>query len=98
MLVRATLRRHRGKARPQSEIERDAPVRGDLVVTQERSEIFGRYTNVARFQLAGGADKDPLPPLYDAVLSWMGPLGFVLSGVEVVDGTAYSQSWWCRPD
>ncbi|MEZ2310862.1 hypothetical protein AB6809_29880 [Paraburkholderia sp. RCC_158] len=98
MLISATPRRHRGKTRSQSEIERDTPVHGDLIVSQEKSEVFGRYSNVARFQLAGGADKDPLPPLHDVVLSWMGPIGFVLTGIEVIDGVTYAQSWWCRPE
>jgi hypothetical protein len=38
----------------------------------------------------------PLPPLHEAALSWMGPNGFVISGVEIIDGVAFAQSWWCR--
>lgn len=73
-------------------------MRGDLLVQQERTETFGRYSNVARFATAGAADQQPLPQLHDAAMSWMGPNGFVLSGIELIDGVTYGQSWWCRPE
>jgi hypothetical protein len=90
--------RQRGKARPKQEIERAEPVHGDLLVSQQKSEIFGRYANIASFQRTGAADAELLQPLHDVVLSWMGPLGFVLTGIEVIDGVSYSQSWWCKPE
>lgn len=90
-------RRRLGKALPQQDIERGGAVVGDLLITQEKSEIFGRYANIARFHQTGGADPDPLPPLHDVVLSWMGPGGFVLTGIEEIGGVTYAQSWWCRP-
>ncbi|KPW22039.1 hypothetical protein ALO83_102881 [Pseudomonas cannabina pv. alisalensis] len=37
-----------------------------------------------------------LPDLLDVTLATMAPNGFVLSGIEYVDGCAYAQSWWCR--
>jgi hypothetical protein len=89
--------RMRGKAQDHADVQRAPGVRGDMVVGQEKSSALNRYTNIARFQTGGAADPQPLPPLHDAALSWMGPLGFVLTGVEFVDGTAYAQSWWCRP-
>jgi hypothetical protein len=89
--------RRRGKALDQRDVQAAEPVHGDLIVGQQKSELLNRYANVASFHVSGAADPQPLPPLQDAVLSWMGPNGFVLSGVELVDGVAYAQSWWCRP-
>ena len=97
MLVLATPMRNCGKALSQIAIHSAVPVRGDLIVVQEKSEAFGRYSNVARFHMAGSSDPQPMPPLHDAVLSWMGPNGFVLTGIEDIDGVTYAQSWWCRP-
>jgi hypothetical protein len=31
------------------------------------------------------------------VLSWMGPNGFVLTGIEILNGAPNPKSWWCRP-
>jgi hypothetical protein len=89
--------RNRGKALDHADVQRAPRVRGDMVVVQEKSSALNRYTNIARFQSGLVGNPQPLPPLHDAALSWMGPLGFVLTGIEFVDGTAYSQSWWCRP-
>lgn len=98
MLVKATQMRLRGRARPKQDIERADPVRGDMLISQQQSEVFGRYANIASFHRSGSADPEQLPPLHDVVISHMGPLGFVLTGIEVVDGVAYAQSWWCRPE
>jgi hypothetical protein len=73
------------------------PKRGDLIIGQENSTELGRYTDVARFQTTGAADAQPLSLLLDVRLSHMGPLGFVLSGIEQIDGVNYAQSWYCRP-
>lgn len=97
MRIKATPMRTRGVTRPQREVEQDAPITGDLNVSQQKSETFNRYSNVAAFHKAGASDAEPLPPLHDVVLSWMGPNGFVLTGIEVIGGVTYAQSWWCRP-
>jgi hypothetical protein len=96
MLIHASPMRARGKALTQHDVQTGPAVRGDMVVVQEKSQALNRYSNIARFQMSGVNDPQPMPPLHDAVLSWMGPLGFVLSGIEFVDGVAYAQSWWCR--
>ncbi|RMU62856.1 hypothetical protein ALP25_101568 [Pseudomonas syringae pv. syringae] len=41
-------------------------------------------------------EEKPLRELLDVTLSTMAHNGFVLSGIEYVDGCAYAQSWWCR--
>jgi hypothetical protein len=89
--------RERGRALEQSDLQGVRSIVGDLLVVQEKSTALNRYSNIARFQTTGVSEPQPIPPLHDAVLSWMGPLGFVLSGVEFFEGVAYAQSWWCRP-
>jgi len=96
MLMKVTARRHRGKALSPQQVQTTEPVYGDMVVVQGMSDQFNRYSNIARFQVSGANDVQPLPELHDATLSWMGPNGFVLTGFEVVAGVAYAQSWWCR--
>jgi hypothetical protein len=96
MLLKVTPRLRRGKELSQQEVQRAEPVYGDMVVVQVLSERLNRYSNVARFQVSGVSDVQPIPELHDAMLSWMGPNGFVLAGVEIIDGVAYAQSWWCR--
>lgn len=66
------------------------------MVNSENSSEFGRSANVARLEVGMPLEPDPLPRLLDATLAGMAVTGFVLSGVEFVDGRAYAQSWWCR--
>lgn len=98
MRLLVTPMRTAGVARPKHETQTAAPTRGDVIVGQLHSDYMGRMTDTAHFHKSGAADDDPLPPLLDVRLSWMGPLGFVLSGIEIVEGVAFSQSWWCRPE
>ncbi|MFL9933627.1 hypothetical protein P0D88_31525 [Paraburkholderia sp. RL18-103-BIB-C] len=97
MKILATPMRERGKPRPKRDVEAAEPVTGDLTIAQVQSEQYGRMTKVASFHLTGTADKQSLPPLHDAEISWMGPNGFVLTGIEFIGDVAYGQSWWCRP-
>jgi len=96
MDVLAIPMRERGKPRPKRDVESSEPVSGDLIISQQQSEQYGRMTKVASFHLTGAADKPPLPPLHDVELSWMGTNGFVLTGIEFIGDVAYGQSWWCR--
>ncbi|MGF6260652.1 hypothetical protein QF001_004174 [Paraburkholderia youngii] len=61
-----------------------APVTGDLAIDHEQSAQYKRTSKLASFQPSGAADAQPLPPLHDVELSWMGPNGFVLTGVEFI--------------
>ena len=92
MIVLATPMRERGWARAQRDIQTSAPVQGDLIVAQSKPAIFGRYSNGASFHRASNNEALLLPALHDAVLTAMGTNGFVLTGVEVVEGLAYAQS------
>jgi len=71
-------------------------IRGNVMVNSAVSSDLGRSTNIARVQVGLPLDPDPLPQLLDATLAGMAVTGFVLSGIEYIDGCAYAQSWWCR--
>lgn len=94
MLV-TPMRRH-GVALTPQERWRYQAIKGDVRVNSENSTELGRAANVARLMVGMPLDPDPLPRLLDATLAGMAVTGFVLSGIEYVDGCAYAQSWWCR--
>lgn len=88
--------RSKGLALSPLERRRYPAIRGDVLVNAQLSPELGRSSNVARVSKGMPLEPDPLPLLQDATLSGMAPTGFVLSGIEYVDGCAYAQSWWCR--
>src|SRR5713226_8006748 len=75
MLVYVTPRLRRGKVLSPKDVQSAEPVHGDMVVVQVMSDQFNRYSNIAQFHVSGVNDVQPLPPLHDATLSWMGPNG-----------------------
>ena len=88
--------RCKGVALSPLEGRRYPAVKGDVLVNAQLSSKLGRSSNVARVSKGMPRESDPLPLLQDATLSGMAPTGFVLSGIEYIDGCAYAQSWWCR--
>lgn len=94
MLV--TPMRHLGVALDLKERRRYPAIRGNVMVNSENNSALGRSANVARLDVGMPLDPDPLPKLLDATLAGMAVTGFVLSGIEYIDGCAYAQSWWCR--
>lgn len=94
MLV-TPMRRH-GVALDAKERRRYSAIRGNVMVNSEPNSEMGRSANVARIDVGMPLDPDPLPRLLDATLAGMAVTGFVLSGIEYIDGCAYAQSWWCR--
>ncbi|WP_154912353.1 hypothetical protein [Pseudomonas fluorescens] len=94
MLV--TPMRRQGVALSSLERRRYQAIRGNVMVNSENSVELGRSANVARVDVGMPLDPDPLPLLLDATLAGMAVTGFVLSGIEYIDGCAYAQSWWCR--
>ncbi len=94
MLV--TPMRYKGVALTPQERKRYNAIRGDVRVSPEVCTELGRCSNIARVSLSMPLEPEPLPQLLDASLAGMAPLGFVLSGIEYIDGCAYAQSWWCR--
>ena len=96
MHVLVTPMRIRGVALEAKERRRYPAIRGNVMVSSTDSPLLGRAANVARVEVGMPLDPDPLPPLLDATLAGMAVTGFVLSGIEYIDGCAYAQSWWCR--
>jgi hypothetical protein len=96
MHVLVTPMRLRGVALETKERRRYPAIRGNVMVNATHCHELGRAANVARVEVGMPLDPDPLPPLLDATLAGMAVTGFVLSGIEYVDGCAYAQSWWCR--
>jgi hypothetical protein len=94
MLV--TPMRRLGIALDPQERRRYQAIRGNVMVNSENSIELGRSANVARLEVGMPLDPDPLPRLLDATLAGMAVTGFVLSGIEYINGCAYAQSWWCR--
>ncbi|EEA01038.1 conserved hypothetical protein [Burkholderia sp. H160] len=88
--------RERGKEWHKRDIDAAEPVTDDLAIKHELSAQYKRTSKVASFEQSGAADAQPLPPVHDVELSWMGPNGFVLTGIEFIGDVAYAQSWWCR--
>lgn len=86
----------RGKKQHKRNIEAAASVTGGLTINHQQSVRYKRTSKVASFQQSGAADAQPLPPLHDVDMSWMGPNGFVLTGIEFTGDVVYAQSWWCR--
>lgn len=96
MFVLVTPMRTRGV--PLTPKERDAypPVHGYVMVTAQLSTELGRASNIAWILSSMPGGYEPLPKLLDVTLSRMSQTGFVLAGIEYIDGCAYAQSWWCR--
>lgn len=73
-------------------------IKGNVMVNSSVCKELGRATNVARVEVGMPLEPDPLPRLLDATLAGMAVTGFVLSGIEYIEGCAYAQSWWCRQE
>ncbi|NNA09211.1 hypothetical protein HBN65_20800 [Pseudomonas lundensis] len=87
--------RRQGVALTPQERHRYQAIKGNVMVNSVNSVELGRSANMARVEVGMPLDPDPLPPLLDATLAGMAVTGFVLSGIEYIDGCAYAQSWWC---
>ena len=96
MHLLVTPMRRQGIALTVQERRRYPPIRGNVMVNSENNVELGRSANVARVEVGMPLEPDPLPRLLDATLAGMAVTGFVLSGIEYIDGCAYAQSWWCR--
>lgn len=96
MRVLVTTMRVRGSALDPKERLHYPAIRGNVMINSTDCNELGRAANVARVDVGMPLDPDPLPPLFDSALARMAVTGFVLSGIEFIDGCAYAQSWWCR--
>ncbi len=84
----------KGKPLKNSEMKAVSPCRGDLRVFENRLHYLGRAATCARVVSASdGLETDVMPELTDASLLWLDAKVIRLRGVEVVEGTHYSQTW-----
>ncbi|WP_226488943.1 hypothetical protein [Pseudomonas sp. B20] len=88
--------RLKGVALERRERERYEAIKGSVLVRSTHCEYLGRNTNVAWLDAGMPKEQKLLPDLLDVTLAAMAHNGFVLSGIEYIDGCAYAQSWWCR--
>lgn len=87
--------RVRGVPRDQKEIRAFKPIRGDVHLRLDTFAPLGRPSNSASI-LISHPGQPPLPDLYEAVMTGMSTLGATFTGIEIIDGVAYAQSWWVR--
>lgn len=88
--------RCKGVALEPRERDRFEPIKGSVLVRSTHCEYLGMHACVAWVSVGMPKEQQRLPELLDVTPSTMAHNGFVLSGIEYVDGRAYAQSWWCR--
>ncbi|POR62187.1 hypothetical protein [Pseudomonas syringae] len=88
--------RRKGVALEPRERERYEAIKGNVIVRSIHCEYLGRHSIIAGVEVGMPKKEQRLPQLLDVTLSTMAHNGFVLSGIEYLDGCAYAQSWWCR--
>ena len=87
--------RVRGVPRSQKEIRAFNPIRGDVHLRLDEFAPLGRASNSASILKVHPGEPD-LPSLYEAVMTGMSTLGATFTGIEIIEGVAYAQSWWVR--
>ena len=79
--------------------ERDAlaPARGKLKLFENRIHTLGRTVRVAQvLSSTSDTEIELLPELLDADVVWMDDALVRIRGTEMVDGTAFAQTWDIR--
>lgn len=88
------LRRY-GKPLGRSSIGKDLALRGDVHIRIAAPTPFKRPSLIAEI-LNPGPNGPVLPILHDVQIHGMASNSLVITGIEFIDGVAYSQSWHCR--
>lgn len=93
------VKRMRVKGRPiePQNLRRAPEIRGDVSIRHEGCTL-GRSAIVATLKGTMPMEAPQIPELIDATMHSMVPNAFVLSGIEIIEGTAYAQSWLCSRD
>ncbi|MCQ4257491.1 hypothetical protein [Stutzerimonas stutzeri] len=89
-------RRVLGKSIDNRELSRVQPIYGDVRIVHQNPPELGRPSQVANLVFDNPLESSVIPPLMDVSLYSMATNGFTLSGIEIVDGVAYAQSWLCQ--
>jgi hypothetical protein len=85
-----------GKPIDAAEVRGLPPAVGDLRINYDMCQALGRISKNASVRGVSSIGPSELLLLHEAVMSWLAPNGFVLSGLEEEGGCLYAQSWWCR--
>ncbi|MBD8622998.1 hypothetical protein [Pseudomonas sp. CFBP 13727] len=85
-----------GKPNEAAEIRGLPATVGDLRINEELCQAVSRNSMTASVKGVNSIGPSELPVLHEAVLSWMAPNGFVLSGLEKEGECLYAQSRWYK--
>jgi len=88
--------RSRGKPLESRKLSSVQPVKGDVWINMEPRSPMGRPSLSASILKVPPYSELDLPPLYDVQIHGMATLALVITGVEIIDGVAFAQSWHCR--
>ena len=84
----------RGKVMKKAERDALAPARGKLKIFENRIHTLGRTVRVAHvLSTTGDTEVELLPELLDAEVIWLDGALIRIRGIEMVDGTAFGQTW-----
>lgn len=84
----------RGKVMKKAERDALAPARGKLKIFENRIHALGRTVRVAQvLSTTGDSEVELLPELLDAEVIWLDGALIRIRGTEMVDGTAFGQTW-----
>lgn len=88
------LRRY-GKSLGRSGFDRAPALRGDVWIRMAANSPLKRPSLIA--EILNTTPGEPLlPKLHDVQIHGMATNALVITGIEFIDGVAYSQSWHCR--
>ena len=84
----------RVKVMKKAEREALAPARGKLKIFENRIHTLGRTVRVAQvLSIIDGSETELLPELRDAELIWLDGAVMRVRGLEMVEDTAFGQTW-----
>ncbi|HBN9859686.1 MULTISPECIES: hypothetical protein [Pseudomonas aeruginosa group] len=87
--------RRYGKALGRAGFDKAPVLRGDVWVRMASTSPLNRPTLIAEI-LKTSPSGSILPTLHDVQIHGMATNALVITGIEFIDGVAYSQSWHCR--
>lgn len=95
MYFEITPMRVRGRPLSQKELRSAKSIRGDVHLRLEPNTLLGRPSPIAYLHNVPFNEKQDVL-LYDAVVTTLASGGGTITGIELIDGVAYAQSWWVR--
>ena len=95
--MRFDIRRMRryGKSLGRAGFDKALALRGDVWVRMASTSPLNRPTLIAEI-LKTSPGEAILPTLHDVQIHSMATNALVITGIEFIDGAAYSHSWHCR--